>query len=61
MSDIPEALGDLAQATLIARAIEPVAGEGANSDPGRTHSIAALGWSAATATPAASPRTSIAR
>ena len=42
MSDIPEALGDLAQATLIARAIEPVAGEGANSDPGRTHESACL-------------------
>lgn len=42
MSDIPEALGDLAQAALTARAAEPVAGEGAKDDRGHTHESACL-------------------
>lgn len=42
MSDIPEALGDLAQAALTARAAEPVGGEGAKDDRGHTHESACL-------------------
>ena len=47
MSDITDALGDMGHATLVARAIEPVAGnglggQGVNADPGRTHERACL-------------------
>ena len=42
MSDIPEAMGDLAQATLVAHAAEPVAGERAKDDSGHTHEPSCL-------------------
>ena len=47
MSDITEALGDMAQATLVAGAIEPVASnglarKGVDADPGHTHERACL-------------------
>ena len=46
MSDITEALGDMAQATIVARAVEPVAGESLGgeraSDAGHAHERACL-------------------
>lgn len=42
MSDISEAVGDLAQAVLTARVVEPAAGEGGSGDHGHTHGGACL-------------------
>ncbi len=42
MSVIPEAMGDLAQAALTARAVEPAAGEGTEEGEGHTDEVACL-------------------
>ena len=42
MNDIPQAVGELAQGGLVARAVEPAAGEGASGDRGHTDEGACL-------------------
>src|SRR6187431_111670 len=42
MNDITQAIGELAQGSLVARAIEPAAGEGGSGTEGHTHESACL-------------------